>query len=149
MRSTIESAEADNTQRKYARLTGFLFLAEIILAPGSGFVLSHVAGSGTFAETARRIAVSERLYRAALSIVVIVSLSSAMLAFALYATLQAVNRLLAQLGMIFCLGDSFWHWWYGSAALFGGISTSPHKTSESGRPTPKHCWPDAQYWEHN
>jgi hypothetical protein len=62
MRSEIESAEADNTQRRYARLVGFLFLGEIILAIGSGFVLSHIAGSGTFAETTKRIAASERSY---------------------------------------------------------------------------------------
>jgi hypothetical protein len=107
MRSEVENAEAGNTQRRYARLAGFLFLGEIILALGSGFVLSHIAGSGTFAEAAKRIAASERLYRAALSTVVIVTFSSAVLAFALYATLKPVNRLLAQLGMIFWLGDSF------------------------------------------
>jgi len=109
MRPTPENAEADTTQRKYARLAGFLFLAEIILALGSGFVLSHIAGSGTFAETTKRVA-AEGLYRAALSTVVIVTLSSAVLGFvlyALYATLKAVNRLLAQLGMSFWLGDSF------------------------------------------
>lgn len=99
--------EADNTQRTYARLAGFLFLWEILLVLVSGFILSHVAGAGTFAETSKRIAASEHLYRAALSIVVIVTLSSAVLAFALYATLKPVNRLLAQLAMIFWLGDAF------------------------------------------
>jgi hypothetical protein len=39
--------------------------------------------------------------------VLIVTLSSTVLAFALYATLNAVNRLLAQLALIFSLGDSF------------------------------------------
>jgi hypothetical protein len=107
MQSEIENADKDNPQPTYARLAGFLFLAEIILALGSGFVLSHIAGSGTFAETTTRIAASERSYRAALSTVVIVTLSSAVLAFALYATLTPVNRLLAQLGLIFWLGDSF------------------------------------------
>ena len=107
MRLEIEDTEANKTQRTYARLAGFLFLVEIILALGSGFALSHIAGSGSFAETTKRIATSERLYRAALSTVVIVTLSSALLAFALYATLRPVNRLLAQLGIIFWLGDSF------------------------------------------
>jgi Domain of unknown function (DUF4386) len=107
MRSGIESARTDNPQGRYARLAGFLFLVEIVLALGSGFLLDHIAGSGTFAETANRIAASEHLYRAALSIVVIVTLSSALLAFAFYATLKPVNRLLAQLAMIFSLGDSF------------------------------------------
>jgi hypothetical protein len=107
MRSETEDAAAYNTQRRYARLAGLLFLAEIILAFGSGFILDRIAGNGTFAETANRIAASEHLYRAGLSIVVIVTLSSAVLAFALYATLRPVNRLLAQLAMIFSLGDSF------------------------------------------
>lgn len=50
---------------------------------------------------------SEHLYRLALSSVVIVTLSSVVLAFALYVTLKPANRLLAQLAMIFWLGDSF------------------------------------------
>jgi hypothetical protein len=47
------------------------------------------------------------LYRVALSSLVVVSLSSPLLAFALYVTLKPVNPLLAQLGMIFSLADSF------------------------------------------
>lgn len=107
MRPEVENAAADKTHRTYARLAGFLYLWEIILVLASGFVLSHIAGSGSFVETTKRIAASEHLYRAALSIVVIVTLSGALLAFALYATLRPVNRLLAQVGLIFWLGDSF------------------------------------------
>jgi hypothetical protein len=107
MRLEIENAEAGKTQRKYARLAGFLFLGEIIVALGGGLILSHVVGHGTFAETAKRIAGSEHLYRAALSTAVMATLSSALLAFALYATLKPFNNLLAQLAMIFSLGDSF------------------------------------------
>jgi hypothetical protein len=107
MRLAIENAEGEKAQRTYARLAGFLLLAVIVVALGSGVVLSHVAGSGTFAETAKRIAASEHLYRAALSAAVVVSLGSALLAFALYATLKPVNSLLAQLAMIFTLEDSF------------------------------------------
>ncbi|MGD0303305.1 MAG: DUF4386 domain-containing protein [Candidatus Acidiferrales bacterium] len=108
VRSSIENnANANRTRQRYARLAGFLYLCEIVLALGSGFVVTRIAGNGTFSETARRIAASEHLYRAALSVVVIVTLSSAVLAFALYVTLRPVNSLLAQLAMIFCLGDSF------------------------------------------
>jgi len=107
MRLEIENAQADKTRRKYARLAGFLLLGVIIVALGSGFILSHAAGSGTFAETAGRIAASERLYRLALSTGVLASLSGVLLAFALYATLKSVNSLLAQLAMIFIVGDSF------------------------------------------
>ena len=107
MRLEIENATAGKTQRTYARLAGILFLGVIAIALVGGSILSRVAGSGTFAETAARIAASERLYRVALSTVLIATLSSTLLAFALYATLRPVNRLLAQLAMIFSLEDSF------------------------------------------
>jgi hypothetical protein len=107
MRSANENAEVNRAQRTYARLAGILLLGAIIIASGGGAILSHIAGNGTFAETAARIAASERLYRVALSSLVLVTLSSTLLAFALYVTLKPVNSLLAQLGMIFSLGDSF------------------------------------------
>jgi hypothetical protein len=107
MRSANENAEVNRAQRTYARLAGILLVGAIIIAFGGGAILSHIAGNGTFAETVARIAASERLYRVALSSVVLVTLSSTLLAFALYVTLKPVNSLLAQLGMIFSLGDSF------------------------------------------
>jgi hypothetical protein len=107
MRSANDKAEVSQTQRTYARLAGGLFLGAILVAFGGGSVLPHIAGNGTFAETAARIAASQRLYRVALSSVVLVTLSSALLAFALYVTLKPVSSLLAQLAMIFSLGDSF------------------------------------------
>lgn len=107
MRSENENAAVNQAQRTYARLAGILLLGAIIIAIAGGAILSGIAGNGTFAETASRIAASERSYRLALSSMLIVTLSSTLLAFALYVTLQPVNRLLAQLGMIFSLGDSF------------------------------------------
>jgi hypothetical protein len=107
MGSVSEDAEVNQAQRTYARLAGFLLLAIIILALGSDVILSRIAGSGSFAETAIRIAAFERAYRVALSCVVIVSLTSLLLAFALYVTVKPLNSLLAQLGMIFSLADSF------------------------------------------
>jgi len=107
MRAEIEHTRADTTQRTYARLAGFLFLAVIIVALGSGFVLSSVAGRGTFVEVARRVTASERLYRVALSTGVLASVSSVLLAFALYVTLKTVDNLLAQLALIFSVGDAF------------------------------------------
>ena len=107
MQSEIDKAEASRAQRTYARLAGFLFLAVIMVAFAGGFILSRITGSGTFAERATRIATSEHLYRAGLSMIVIVSLGSTLLAFSLYATLRGVNSLLAQLALIFALQDSF------------------------------------------
>jgi hypothetical protein len=107
MLSANEIVEVNQAQRTYARLAGILMLGAILVAIGGGAILSNIAGSGNFAETAARIAASEPLYRLALSSVLIVTLSSTLLAFALYVTLKPVNSLLAQLGMIFTLGDSF------------------------------------------
>lgn len=107
MQPKISSGNANKMQRRYARLAGCLFLGVIIIALSGGVILSRLEGSGTFAETAKRIAASEHLYRAALSTVVVASISSTLLAFALYATLRTVNGLMAQLAMIFSLGDSF------------------------------------------
>jgi hypothetical protein len=116
MRLEIENAEAGKLQRRYARLAGFLFLGEIIVALGGGLILCHVVGNGTFVETAKRIAGSEHLYRAARSTAVIATLSSAVLAFALYATLKPFNNLLSLLAVLFSLEIHSWPWWYGCAA---------------------------------
>jgi len=98
--------EGELTQRSYARLAGFMLLWLLINGLVSIFILSRIAGSGTFAETAMRIAASERLYRLALSGLVIENLSGGLLAFALYVTLKPVNHLLALLAMICSLVDS-------------------------------------------
>jgi len=103
----MENIEAYTTQRTYARLAGILFLVVILIAFVGGSILSRVAGNGTFGEKSARIAASERLYRVGLCTVLIASVSSTLLAFALYATLRPVNRLVAQLAMIFSLEDSF------------------------------------------
>ena len=98
--------EEELTQRFYARLAGFVLLWLLINGLVSIFILSRIAGSGTFAETVMRISASERLYRLALSGLVIENLSGGLLAFALYVTLKPVNHLLALLAMICSLVDS-------------------------------------------
>jgi hypothetical protein len=102
--------EGERTQRIYARLAGFLLLWLIINGLCGTLLFSRITGSGTFAETAKRIAASDRLYRVALSSQVIETLCAVLLAFALYVTLKPVNNLLAQLAMIFSLEDSILGW---------------------------------------
>jgi len=94
------------TQRAWARLAGFLFLWLIITGLAGALTTSRIAGSGTFAETAKRITASERLYRIALCGELIETLSALLLAFALYVTLKPVNKLLAQIAMYWRLGES-------------------------------------------
>ena len=73
MLSANEIVEVNQAQRTYARLAGILMLGAILVAIGGGAILSNIAGSGNFAETAARIAASEPLYRLALSSVLIVT----------------------------------------------------------------------------
>lgn len=103
----MPDSSMDRTQRIYARVAGFLFLWLIITGLAGAITISHIAGSGNFTETAKRVVASERLYRVALSSELIETLSALLLGFALYVTLKPVNRFLAQLAMCWRLGESF------------------------------------------
>jgi hypothetical protein len=103
----MEDSSTERTQRTYARIAGFVYLW-LIITDGAGLLtISHIVGSGTFAETAKRVVASEHLYRVALSSELIESLSVVLLAFALYVTLKPVNKLLARIAMYWKLGESF------------------------------------------
>ena len=103
----MEDPSAERTQRIYARIAGFVYLWLIVTGLAGLLTISHIVESGTFAETAKRIAASEHLYRVALSRELIETLSAVLLAFALYVTLKPVDRLLAQIAMYWRLGESF------------------------------------------
>src|SRR6266481_3731621 len=121
-----EEGSGEKTQRIYARVAGFLFLWLIITGLAGELTISHIVGSGTFAEKAKRVVASEHLYRVALSSELIETLSAVLLAFALYVTLKPVDKLLAQIAMYWRLGESF----IGGAGMILGflrlsIYTSP------------------------
>jgi hypothetical protein len=97
---------AEKTQRIYARVAGFLFLWLIITGLAGMLTTSHIVGSGTFAETAKRVEASERVYRVALCSELIETLSTVLLAFALYVTLKPIDKLLAQIAMYWRLGET-------------------------------------------
>jgi hypothetical protein len=103
----MEDSSTERTQRTYARVAGFLYLWLIITGLAGTLIISHIVGSGTFAETAKRVVASEHLYRVALSSELIETLSAVLLAFALYVTLKPVDKLLAQIAMYWRLGESF------------------------------------------
>jgi hypothetical protein len=102
-----KASSTEKTQRIYARVAGFLFLWLIGTGLAGSLTISHIVGSGTFAETAKRVVASEHLYRVALSSELIETLSAVLLAFALYVTLKPVDKLLAQFAMYWRLGESF------------------------------------------
>jgi hypothetical protein len=102
----MEDSSTERTQRIYARVAGFLFLWLIITGLAGMLIVSHIVGSGTFAETAQRVEASERLYRVALCSELVETLSTVLLAFALYVTLKPVDKLLAQIAMYWRLGET-------------------------------------------
>jgi hypothetical protein len=103
----LADSAPERTQRVYARVAGFLFLWLIITGLAGGLTISHIVGSGTFAETAKRVVASEVVYRVALLSELIETLSALLLAFALYVTLKPVDTLLAQIAMYWRMGESF------------------------------------------
>jgi len=129
----MTSSDTDKSQIKYARLAGFLFLWLIITGLAGELTISRIVGSGTFAETAKRVVASEHLYRVALSSALIETLSATLLAFALYVTLKPVDKLLAQIAMYWRLGESFIG---GAGMIFGfmklGLYTSPQSLGALG-----------------
>ena len=107
MQSTNEIAEVNQAQLTYARLAGILMLGAIIIAIGGGAILSNIAGNGNFAETGRPdCSIGTSISTSAFERVD-GDFEQHSPCLPLYATLKPVNSLLAQLGMIFSLGDSF------------------------------------------
>jgi len=103
----VEVDPEKTRQGIYARVAGFLFLWLIVTGVAGLLIESHIVGSGTFAETAKRVVASEHLYRLALCTELIETMSALVLAFALYVTLKPVDQLLAQIAMYWRLGESF------------------------------------------
>jgi uncharacterized protein DUF4386 len=123
----IEDSSSVRTQRRYARLAGFLFLWLIITGLTGIIMDARIAGSGPFAETAKRIAASERLYRLGLLTGLIETLSALLLGFALYATLRPVDKLLAQLGMYWRMAESL----IGAVGvIFGFVALGAYNSSQ-------------------
>jgi Domain of unknown function (DUF4386) len=129
----MTSSDTDKSQIRYARLAGFLFLWLILTSLAGALTISHIVGSGTFAETAKRVEASEHIYRVALSSALIETLSATLLAFVLYVTLKPVDKLRAPIAMYWRLGESFVG---GVGMIFGfaklGLYTSPQSRGALG-----------------
>ena len=94
-------------QRTYARLAGIVILAHLVLELGGDSVTIMARGGESFAATARYAAQHAPLWRAALLSVGASWVSVGVLALALYAVLEPVNKRLAQLALMLRLGASF------------------------------------------
>ena len=94
-------------QRTYARLAAFCFLANYVLQ-GLGDSVTIILRSGeTFAETARYVVEHELLWRVSLLEVGLAWIAIGILAVALFAVLEPVDKRLAQLALYLRLGASF------------------------------------------
>ncbi len=124
----LKDGSTVGTQRIYARVAGFLFLWLIITGLSGGLTISHLVGSGTFAETAKRVVASEHLYRLALASELIEAMSAAVLAFALYVTLKTIDKLIAQMAMYWRLGEAFIG---GAGMIVGFVRLRLYNSSQS------------------
>jgi len=129
----MEGSMAEGTQRTFAHIAGLMYLWLIVTDMAGALTISRIIGSGSIAETARRVVASEHLYRVALCSELIECLSVVLLAFALYVTLRPVNKLLAQIALYWKLGESFIS---GVMMIFGFMTlhlyTSPQSSGALG-----------------
>ena len=103
----MNQASTVDTQIFYARIAGFVYLLLIVLFMSGEFLISGIVGDGDFAARAQDITSSERLYRIALALQILVPVLTVVLAHALYITVRPVNERLAQMAMFWRLGESF------------------------------------------
>lgn len=94
-------------QIRYARIAGFVYLLLIALYMGGQVPISHVVGSGDFAQRLEHIAQGQLLYRIGLVVQLLASVFTVLLAYALYAVLKPVNEGLARIAMYWRLGEAF------------------------------------------
>ncbi|MBJ7313205.1 DUF4386 domain-containing protein [Rugamonas sp. CCM 8940] len=103
----MQNTSDQTTQIYYARIAGFVYLLLIVMYMSGEFIISGIVGNGDFAAAARHAAASEHLYRFALTLQVLTPLCTTVLAYALYVALKPVNERLANLALLFRLGETF------------------------------------------
>jgi hypothetical protein len=102
----MNDSPIDSTQRNFARLAGAMYLLNYATSVFGALAPVSIRGSGDFAEQARRVLASALLYRTALTSMALGWVLIVFLAFALYVTLQAVNKRLAQLALFLELAQA-------------------------------------------
>lgn len=91
----------------YARLAGFVYLLLIVLYLGGQFLNSSILGEGDFVSRAHNARNSEHFYRIGLALQLMASVCTTVLAYSLYVILKPANERVAQLAMLFRLGETF------------------------------------------
>jgi hypothetical protein len=102
----VQEHIVDGSQRSYARLAGLMYVVVLVLDIAGLTITSTIGGTGTFAEISHRIAAYETLYRVGLSLALLASMSTILLAVSLYATLKPVDGNLSMMALVFRLTES-------------------------------------------
>src|SRR4029077_1298408 len=102
-RMTVLSLE--RSQYAYARFAGLMYFFTVFDVSGV-LIIARVKGSGNFLAIAHAVAASETLYRIGLVLGLIGTLSTILLAVALYATLKPFGRTLAMTALMFRLAET-------------------------------------------
>ena len=91
----------DDSQRAYARFAGFMYLVVLVFDVVGVFIVSGIAGHGSFVDASHRIMASEELYRIGLACSLVGSLSTILLAVGLYIAVKPVDSNLALTALLF------------------------------------------------
>jgi hypothetical protein len=95
-----------DTQRAYARLAGFMYLF-VLASSIAGLIVTSSVGAGLgFAERSAQIVTSQSLFRLGLVLALVGSLSTVLLAVALFVTVRPVDKNMALVGLLFRVGES-------------------------------------------
>jgi len=93
------------SQNAFARFAGLMYLFTIFDDAGV-VIVSRISGTGSFLDSAHRIAGSETLFRMGILFGLIGTMSTVVLAVALYVTLKQVDMNLAMTALLFRLVES-------------------------------------------
>lgn len=95
----------ERSQHAYARFAGLMYFFTVFDVSGV-LIIANVKGSGNFLDTAHAVAASETLYRIGLVLGLIGTLSTILLAVALYVVLRPFNGNLAMTALLFRVAES-------------------------------------------
>jgi Domain of unknown function (DUF4386) len=96
---------AERSQNSYARFAGLMYFFTVFDVTGV-VIVSRISGNGNFLDTVHSIAAWETLYRIGLLCGLVGTLSTVLLAIALYVTLKPVDGNLALAALLFRLAES-------------------------------------------
>jgi hypothetical protein len=89
------------TQRRYARLAGLMYLTVLGFDIAELWIESAIRGGGSFLDVAHHIQASEALYRIGLLCGLVGTMTTVLLAVGLYVTLRPVDANLALIALLF------------------------------------------------